>query len=221
MSDNSILLRISIIKTLYFNSKYFGLRGLLKLPVLISRNVKLLKVSGNVSINKKRYYPGMIKIGFGHVGIFDKNKSKSIWEVKGSVIFNEKISIGHGSKISVLKNGELIFGNNFTISAESSIVCNKRVVFGDNVLVSWNCLFMDTDFHPIISEGKIINEDRDIIIGDNVWIGCETIVLKGTKIPSGCVVGARSLLNRVFENKNCLLAGNPAEEIKRDISWEH
>ena len=64
----------------------------------------------------------MISIGYGEVGIFDMKRSRSIWQVYGEVVFKGKANIGHGSKISVDKNGTLELGNNFKTTAESAIV---------------------------------------------------------------------------------------------------
>jgi len=133
-------------KTIYINFKYFSLKKAIKLPILISRKVWLKNCSGKIEI-LGNIYSGMIKIGFGEVGIFDKKYSRSILELSGKIIFNGNANIGHGSKISVGKDAILNLGNNFIITAESSIVCFKKITFGDNCLISWDDLFMDTDFH--------------------------------------------------------------------------
>lgn len=205
-------------KSLYFNIKYFPLKIALRLPILISNNVFLDNMGGKIILPKKRSL-GMIKIGFKSVGIFDYKKSRSIWSVSGVVVFKGKANIGHGSKISVNDNGKLILGKKFVITAESSIVCSKAVTFGDNVVMSWQCLIMDTDFHKILKEHKQINLDKKIIIESNCWIGCRCLILKGSLLPSGSVLGANSLLTKKINFKNSLVAGNPAKIIKTNIEW--
>lgn len=164
----------------------------------------------------------MIRIGFGSVGIFDRNNSKSIWQNNGKIIFRgDKINIGHGSKISVNKKGTLIFGRNFCITAESQIVCSKYIDFGENVLMSWQCLVMDTDFHKIYKNNKIKNLDEAIIIGNNVWIGCRNVILKGTKIANNCVIAANSTVVKNIEEESCIIAGNPAKVIEHNIDWKY
>ena len=54
-------------------------------------------------------------MGYGNVGIFDKKRSRGIWEVQGKVKFCGNAFLDHGSKISVGKNGVLTFGNNATL----------------------------------------------------------------------------------------------------------
>jgi acetyltransferase-like isoleucine patch superfamily enzyme len=48
----------------------------------------------------------------------------------------------------------------------------------------------------------MINEDREVIVGNRNWIGCRTTVLKGTKVGDNCVIGANSFLNKSFQINN-------------------
>lgn len=208
----------AIPKTVYFNLKYFSLKEAIKFPVIISHRVYLMEVKGKVEIQGE-IHTAMIKIGFGQVGIFDNNKSRSIWEVTGKVIFKGNANVGHGSKISC--SGELILGKNFNINAESSIICCKKIKFGDNNVLSWNILIMDTDFHKIFDEnGHLINQDKDINIGSNVWIGCRCLILKGSLIRDNCVVGASTFLSKPINQENVIIGGNPAKIINQNITWE-
>ena len=205
-------------KTIYFNMKYLPFKMAIKFPFFLSRNVLLKKVSGKLKIPEK-YYPGIIKIGFGDVGIYDKKLSKSIWEVKGCIEFTGLTNIGHGTRISVGENGTLQFGANFNITAESSIVCFHKITFGDDCLLSWDVLMMDTDFHKIRKAEKQVNSDRSIVIGNHVWIGARCLILKGSSVPDGAVVAAGSVVNKTFTKQNCILAGVPAKIVNEDIEW--
>ena len=89
---------------------------------------------------------------------------------------------------------------------------------GDGCAISWGCQFLDEDFHDIQYAGKIA-KPHQIEIGDHVWIGSNVTVLKGSKIPDGCVVASGSVVKSKFEIKNALIAGNPAKIIKEGISW--
>ena len=207
------------LKTIIFNLKYFPLKHAILLPVYISKKTYLKKVSGNIYIHND-IKPGMIKIGFGHVGIFDEKKSRTIWQVKGEVIFKGSANIGHGSAICVYKNGQILFGNNFVITSSSSLVCEKKIVFGNNCMLSWDILLMDSDLHKILTtDNKILNHPKRITIGNNVWIGCRCLILKGTEIPNGAVIGANSVLSKKYTSSDFIIAGNPAKEIKKIGRW--
>ncbi len=207
------------IKTIYFNLKYLPIHQAIKLPILLSRRVYLREVAGKINISCPVYH-AMVQIGFGDIGIFDKRMSRSIWNVSGNVVFNGSANLGHGTKISVDKGGTLTLGENFAIAAESAIVVSEDIRFGDNCLLSWDVLIMDSDHHKIIGEdGDVINPTTPVVIGDKVWIGCRCSILKGSKIPDNSVVGANTVVTRELTENNGLYAGLPAKFIKGNIDW--
>lgn len=208
---------ISFIKTLYFNLKYFGFKGL-KFPVLLSKKTKLQKVSGNIIL--KEYNFGDIKIGFSGVGIFDKNYQRTIYENIGEIVFEGKANIGVGSRI--INAGKLEIGKQFNITAGTTIICYKKIKFGQNVLISWDNLIMDTDFHKVKSmeSNEILNQDKEIEIKNNVWIGCRNTILKGTYIDNNSIVSTNSLVNSNFKDKTNIIIGDKNKIIKSKIYWE-
>lgn len=164
----------------------------------------------------------MIRIGFHKVPICDVRDATVIDVSKnGELIFHGTAHIGHGTKIHVALDARLELGDNFAISASSQINCYKRIEFGRNIQFSWDCLVMDSDTHEIFdANGNLINEPREIVFGNHIWIGCRTTILKGSRIPDNCVIGACSLvLGRNFE-KESIIAGNPARSIKKIRNWK-
>ena len=237
----------SIPKTLRFNLHYFPLKTALKLPVVVSHRTYLRELHGKVELPEK-VERAMIKIGFGDVGHYDRKRSRGIWQVSGTVSFGGKASIGHGSKLSV--RGNLCLGDGFNMTAESTIVCAKEIRFGNDCLLSWDILVMDTDEHPIFNYGQEtkglktqdpgfvpcpqvpcpesnhvdnerINPDKAIHVGDHVWIGCKCILLKGAEVSNNTVVAAGTLLTSSFSGEHQVIGGNPPTVLKPDIRWEH
>ena len=214
----------SLPKTIYFCFKYLPFNQAIKLPIVISKNVKILTLKGSVDIKSNNIKFGMIRIGFGSVGIFDRTYSRTMWQNSGKVVFEGTASIGHGSRLSINKNGVLIFKNNFCITAESHIICSKRIEFGEDVLMSWQCLIMDTDFHKIydMSEGGgQKNIDKNIKIGNHVWIGCRNTILKGVEIPDNCVIAANSNVVKSIKENSTIIAGNPAKIVDKICTWKN
>jgi acetyltransferase-like isoleucine patch superfamily enzyme len=207
------------LKTIRFNLKYLPLKDAIKLPILISSRVLLLNTKGTVKIESP-IQTGMIRIGFGEVGIFDLRRSRSVWQVSGEVIFKGSANIGHGSKISIGENGILELGDNFKITAESAIAAHKHIKFGAHCLVSWDCLIMDTDFHKIIEDGHVINSPEAVIIGEKVWIGCRNLILKGAIIADNSIIGANSTVSKDISYKSGIHAGNPIKHYKENVTWE-
>ena len=109
-------------------------------------------------------------------------------------------------------------GNNVGISG-TTIYARKGIEIGDNTLIGGNVKILDNDFHPIEVEAR--NADikekigtKPIKIGKNCFIGCNSIILKGTELGDGCVVGAGAVVSGKFED-NCVIAGNPAKIVKK------
>ena len=216
-----IVILLGVMRSILINFKIFPIKIALKLPLLISPFVKIKSLKGKILIKNSEIKFGMIKIGFGEVGIFDEVFSRTILQINGKMIFNGKASISHGSRISIGTTGELEIGKNFNITAETTIVCHNYIKFGDDNLISWGNLFLDTDFHKIIRENKKEDKNKNIIIGNNVWIGCRNTFLKGSRVSDNSVIGASSLLNKEFIKTNVLIAGNPAKIIEENIKWEN
>ena len=117
-------------------------------------------------------------------------------------------------------------GDNVGISG-ATIYARKGIYIGDNTCVGGNCKILDNDFHPIDAEERLrlLNDvhggdaadlipTREIHIGKNCFLGCNSIILKGTVLGDGCVVGAGAVVSGKFED-NCVIAGNPARVIKK------
>ena len=204
-------------KTIYFNFSYFDLKTALKFPVIISSKVSLRDMRGKIILEKIK--PAIVRIGFGSVEMYDYKYERTIFSNSGKIIFKGKSKIGFGSVIS--NEGELIIGDKFFISAKGKIVCRKRIEIGSNSMMAWESLIMDTDHHHIYNfDNKKINTDKEIVIGDNVWIGCRNIILKGSSIGNNAVIGSNSTVTGKFTKENIILAGNPARVIKENVYWK-
>ena len=204
-------------KTIWFNFHYLPFKQAVWLPIFISRRVRLLKTKGSIEVMGKPE-PGMIKFGYGFVGIFDKKNTKTLFELTGKIIFRGTANIWHSSRTSV--SGTLDLGNNFQMSA-ASIVATKMVKIGYDCMVSWEILILDTDFHKIYFEDKIVNEPKAIIIGDRCWLGCRSTILKGAVIPDNTIIGAGSIVSRDLKEGNCIYAGSPAVLVKKGTRWDY
>lgn len=91
--------------------------------------------------------------------------------------------------------------------------------FGEDVLISWQTLVMDTDGHYIASHGVEHKNHKPIYIGNHVWIGCRCIILKGASIADDSVVAAGTLITKSFEEPACVIGGGDASIIRSGISW--
>lgn len=105
------------------------------------------------------------------------------------------------------------------MTAYSTITCWNSITFGNDCLVSWGIHVADTDFHYTINPEtkEYYSPYGSVVIGNGVWIGMRSTILKNSSIPDGCIIGANSLVNKRFDVKNSLIAGNPAVIKKTNI----
>lgn len=115
-------------------------------------------------------------------------------------------------------------GENVGISG-ATIYARKGISIGDNTAIGGNAKILDNDFHPIDWEVRNrylfdphggdadVVPAKEIIIGKNCFIGCNSIILKGTELGNGCVVGAGAVVSGNFE-PGSIIVGNPAKVIK-------
>lgn len=206
------------LKTIRINMHYFPLRDAIKLPILIGKRTAINKMKGEI-IFECPIKTGLLKIGYKYMGMQDHSYERAIWEVEGTIRIKGKVSFGKACKISVLLGAVLSVDDDFLCTGGSTIVCNHLIEIGKHVLMSWDVLMMDTDFHSINSfDGVKLNMDQPIQIEDNVWIGCRSTILKGTQLPHDSVLAADSLISKCCKEPNSLY-GNLGVILKREIQW--
>jgi O-acetyl transferase len=98
------------------------------------------------------------------------------------------------------------------------------IYIGNGCLLSNNIELHTSDYHSIldIKSTTRINSAKNIHLGDRVWIGLRSIILKGTNLPNNdTIVGAGSIVTGHFNNTNTVITGNPAKIIKSGVIWTH
>lgn len=212
---------LSIPKSLWVSLHFFSLKETLRLPILVRYNTKIVSLKGSVvhSGGGKNVY--RLVIGFGDVGTYDKKCQRSMIEIDGTIVIPDgRTTIGQGSRLSVGKNAVLSFGKNFVNSAGMTIICTDSISFGDDVLVSWETLIMDSDWHSMrdTQTGEILQWQEPISIGDNVWICCRSTILKGSNVANGSVIAAGAVISGKYDTENVILGGVPAKIIKHNMT---
>lgn len=153
---------------------------------------------------------------------------------------NNKITVGENCSLFCKvffenENAQIKIGDNVYIG-KSELYSIKGIEIGNNVLISWGVVIYDHNSHSLsskeryndiiavnknIQEGKAISYGKDwinvksekIIISDNVWIGMESMILKGVSIGENSIVAARSVVTKNVP-PNVVVGGNPAKIIK-------
>lgn len=136
-----------------------------------------------------------------------------------SSFFSNLIGLYQRTIVIARGAGAVHIGDKVGISG-ATIYARESITIGDGTLVGANTKIFDHDFHSLVLEERMADDysnlvTRPVEIGRNVFIGCNCIILKGTQLGDGCVVGAGSVVHGKFE-EGTVLAGNPAKVIRRD-----
>ncbi len=160
-----------------------------------------------------------VKLKFKECGpFFRAGKGVRVLKKNGVIKAGRKVQLHRGVKLSSWGNeffSEIIIGDNTAVGDRTEIHAGKRVEIGCGCNIAWDVCIMDRDYHKLNSETE---EIRPVKIGDNVWIGCNSIILKGITIGDGAVIAAGSVVTKDVPPKT-LVGGNPARILKEDIYW--
>ena len=150
--------------------------------------------------------------------------------VSSGVYIELQSSIVYQRKIKIIKyageqyQNSLFIGKNF--STTNYCVCDFCTGPG-NITIGCGCLFADGvlwtgDWHTLYdcNDGKVLNANSDICIGNHVWLATGCMLLKGANIADNSVVGARSIVNKKFDKPNVVIAGVPAKIVKENVNWD-
>ncbi len=136
-----------------------------------------------------------------------------------TLTINGDFVIGNGVQIILSAGAELTIGgrkdeSSAGITERTRIMVKRKMTIGHDCIIAWGGFVTDCDWHQI--EGQ--SPQRDVKIGDHVWLAPNVTILKGTVLEDGCIVGAGSVVSGSFE-ANSLVAGVPAKAVKSDVSW--
>lgn len=126
-----------------------------------------------------------------------------------------------GKNVNIEKGAYIADGKNITIGNNSGIGVNCRlqqnvkigsdVMMGEDVIILTNSHKFDDYNIPMRLQG--FKEIRDVIIGDDVWIGVRVIILPGIKIGKGSIIGAGSVVTKDVDDYS-IIGGAPAKLIR-------
>lgn len=112
-----------------------------------------------------------------------------------------------GAKIRVRKDAICIIGNNTAINCNNMIACRERIEIGADVQMSQNVQIYDHDHDFRVPGGVKAGKYRTapVKIGNNVWIGANTVILRGTEIGDNCVIGAGCILKGQYKEGSVII----------------
>lgn len=115
-------------------------------------------------------------------------------------------------------SGDLLIGSHVTVNSGCVFYTGNGITIGDEVAIAANCTFAPVNHNfsdtetPIISQGFAPGRGG-IVVESDVWIGANCVILDGTMIPRGCVIGAGSVVRGELEPFG-VYGGNPLVKLK-------
>lgn len=134
----------------------------------------------------------------------------------------ERVSVPRRCSFSGIHN--LHLGNNVALGVGLTVLCTKaKVYIGDDVMFGPNVTMitgghrLDVPDRPMISitdDEKLPENDQDIVIENDVWIGANVTILKGVTVGTGSVIAAGAVVARDVPPFS-IVGGVPAKLIKK------
>ena len=148
---------------------------------------------------------------------------------KASIIINDNVVLTSWSRYNLAgidrrlilaaprENSKIYIGSGCGISG-GVLHAKSAIIIGNNVGIGANVRIYDSDFHSTnyLNRRKNILDDeivKPISIGDDAWVGANSIILKGVNIGEGAIIGAGSVVTKNVPAYT-IWAGNPAKFIR-------
>lgn len=209
----SFIQGINLSKTLYYN---FIIFKNIKLKLLLySKTILKIHKSANITILNGRFSINKLHTN----GRSRKYSSELILSENSNLIVENNFDLYQGASIFIAPNATLLLKGHSYINTNSCINCFSYIEVGTHTYIAGGVFIQDSDNHFIIENGKEKPNTLPIKIGNNVWIGANSIILKGVKIGNGSIIAAGSIVTKDIP-EYCLVAGNPAKVIKENVKWK-
>ncbi len=133
--------------------------------------------------------------------------------------YGRNVRIPRGSNI--LGNKNMYLGNNVLFGARTTIfttgaklIIKDNVIFGPNVTIITGDHRIDVPDKPMLFvTEKLPENDQDVVIEEDVWIGANSIILKGVTVGTGSVIAAGAVVTKDVP-PYAIVGGNPAKVIR-------
>nr|WP_144927989.1 acyltransferase [Paenibacillus bovis] len=117
------------------------------------------------------------------------------------------VRISSGSKLRVRNGAIMEIGENTFLNNGCIFTAHEKIYIGTNVQFGPNVYIYDHD-HDFRSENGLKDlkyKTSPVIIGDNVWIGANTVILRGTTIGDNSVIAAGSVIKGNYERNSIII----------------
>lgn len=135
---------------------------------------------------------------------------------KGKITIGARVKIMHGAVLDTY-DGTIALGDDVSINCYSLIYGHGGLRIGNDTRIAAHCAIIPAN-HVFADKEQLIRRQGEtrsgIHIGSDVWLSAGVIILDGSHIADGCVIGANSIVNDTTEPYG-VYVGSPAKLIKR------
>ena len=129
------------------------------------------------------------------------------------VCFGKMVRVHSGTKIKVRDGAQLNIGNNVKVNYNCIIACHNQIEIGEGTEFGPSVFLYDHDhdYRSGLKENRF--KCAPIIIGENCWIGANTVILRGTTLGDNCVVGAGSVIRGSYSKGTIIVQKRTEVEV--------
>ncbi len=135
-----------------------------------------------------------------------------------TITLGDNVIFGRNLQIWVKHGAELVMGDGCVLGGDSYVRASVSIRWGEHSGAAEHSSIRDANHGTDL--GTDFMDQRSVYgpisIGRDVWIGAGCRILKGSKIPDGCVIGANSIvLEKSKLEPNCIYGGSPVRFLKK------
>lgn len=200
-----------LIKNLYYNMFKPQVHGsILEGRFLVIHKYCVLDIAQSATLE----LGGIMSLGCKRI-CGSKLESRFLIDTQGKLTTQGNVFISYGADIEVFQGAKLTIGANFVSNINAVIICGNQIIIEDNVNLGRNVTIRDNNGEHYISR-RTYKASRPIHIGEHSWLCEEALIMPGTRLGTGVIVAARSLVSGRFDNFT-MLSGSPAEVVDKDV----
>jgi acetyltransferase-like isoleucine patch superfamily enzyme len=138
---------------------------------------------------------------------------------------NAEVKFGENSfgnyNLRLWRNCKVLIGDNTSANGIMIICADSDFITGSDCMFSSGILIQSADQHGLVDlkTGEIFNhKNRQIILGDHVWLGRNSTLMPDVNVGNGSIVGTGAIVTSDIPEK-AIAVGVPARIVRTDVTW--